>query len=642
MRLGDIIAGLAALACTGAVAGEAASVFGRVSGSVVTVEMRDEKNGPTGSGSGVVLGKGEVVTNCHVVVEGDTVMVRDATRTYPANWTLRDPKHDLCLLWVDGLAAPAATLGSSSGLKPGDSVYAVGNPLGFGLSITEGRLATAPRLEDGSVRLLATAQISPGSSGGGLFDSNGRLLGITTAVYGTGQGFSVALAVESVGNLRRNGKPVRPSTTPLPEPDWKTELEAARVESSWGEMERIARRHLEIYPDSDYGLVRLGQALLRTGRTAAALPLFEQARRLNPDSVEAAGFEVLLHEELNDFAAAEALARDLVQRWPGNAFAHVALGNVLQYEKRWPEAAEHYARAVKIYPRGDDYWAVLCELQIRQSELEPALRSCQIALKLNPANMSAKSNLPLVLARLGRWEEARLRMEQESSGSGVETWVTVGATAFAASHLTDAEQAYRKALDLDPRSERALIGLGSVLVTSRRYPEAERVLKKALVQFPQNAALLMLMGQVQAARGDLEGAEKSLALSVQKVPEDLNAWRQLYSVREQLRDFSGMATAMEEVVHRHLNDGPSPANKPQDLVNLGRALVQLGRFERAEQVLQEALRLQPGSSAGQWYWPLSGGDKGMPSEPWSTLTGRFPLIRDWWQLSVPRVTPSLR
>ena len=147
----------------------------------------------TGQGSGVVVGDYEVVTNCHVLGKAADVAVRQAAdwsgrETYrmAASLLARNDERDLCLLFVDQLpeppAAQAAQLGAAKVLSVGDEVYAVGAPAGLELSLSRGvvsqlRGAFGKR----SAPLVQTdAAISPGSSGGGLFNKAGELVGITT------------------------------------------------------------------------------------------------------------------------------------------------------------------------------------------------------------------------------------------------------------------------------------------------------------------------------------------------------------------------------------------------------------------------------------------------------------------------------
>ena len=196
----------------------AKDVFTKVAPSVVVVLALDEQGKTTGQGSGVVVGDYEVVTNCHVLGKTADVAVRQAAdwsgrETYrmPAYLLARNDERDLCLLFVEQLpeppAAQAVRLGAAKVLWVGEEVYAVGAPAGLELSLSRGvvsqlRGAVGKR----SAPLVQTdAAISPGSSGGGLFNQSGELVGITTFKW-RGEGLNFALPVEWIEELRVQGR----------------------------------------------------------------------------------------------------------------------------------------------------------------------------------------------------------------------------------------------------------------------------------------------------------------------------------------------------------------------------------------------------------------------------------------------------
>lgn len=196
----------------------AKEVFTKVAPSVVVVLALDEQGRTTGQGSGVVVGDYEVVTNCHVLGEAANVAVRQAAdwsgrETYrmAASLLARNDERDLCLLFVDQLpeppAARAVRLGAAKVLSVGEEVYAVGAPAGLELSLSRGvvsqlRGAFGKR----SAPLVQTdAALSPGSSGGGLFNQSGELVGITTFKW-RGESLNFALPAEWIEELRGQGR----------------------------------------------------------------------------------------------------------------------------------------------------------------------------------------------------------------------------------------------------------------------------------------------------------------------------------------------------------------------------------------------------------------------------------------------------
>ena len=155
-----------------------------------------------GAGSGVIISEdGYIVTNHHVIEDTNklTVTLRDGTE-YEAKLIGSDEDNDIALLKIDATGLSAATFGNSSNLVVGDYVVAIGNPLGtLGGTVTDGIISALARevtIEDKNLTLLQTnAQISPGNSGGGLFNANGELVGIVNAKDSATEVEGIAFAI---------------------------------------------------------------------------------------------------------------------------------------------------------------------------------------------------------------------------------------------------------------------------------------------------------------------------------------------------------------------------------------------------------------------------------------------------------------
>ena len=144
------------------------------------------RNG-NGQGSGVIIGPNLVATNCHVVDGiGEIVVYKsqeyqvEANDVFYAKIIRADLDRDFCLLEVDKLWGYPADIRTRESLEVGDDVYGISAPNGLGLSLTKG-LISQFRNFDGTTHIQTDAAISPGSSGGGLFDNNGKLIGIITS-----------------------------------------------------------------------------------------------------------------------------------------------------------------------------------------------------------------------------------------------------------------------------------------------------------------------------------------------------------------------------------------------------------------------------------------------------------------------------
>ena len=178
----------------------AIEVFEQASNSVVVVFNYNAAGEAQSQGSGVIMPSGDVVTNCHVIKNASRLSVYYQGKEYPALVKYTDWDRDVCSLMTNGLNAQSVIMGNSNQLKVGTHVYAIGAPKGLELSLSEGIVSSIREVEGGHY-IQTTAPISPGSSGGGLFDDEGRLVGLPTFYLTEGQQLNFALPVEWIVEL---------------------------------------------------------------------------------------------------------------------------------------------------------------------------------------------------------------------------------------------------------------------------------------------------------------------------------------------------------------------------------------------------------------------------------------------------------
>ena len=171
----------------------------QASPAVVLVERQG------GSGSGVVIRRdGVILTNAHVVGEANAVTVTLADgRRLDGRVLGRDPTVDVAVVRIPATDAPVAPIGDSDQLVPGQTAVAIGNPLGYERSVTTGVVSGLNRsIRGASLEALiqTDAAINPGNSGGPLLDSQGRVIGINTAIIPAASGLGFAVPI----NLARN------------------------------------------------------------------------------------------------------------------------------------------------------------------------------------------------------------------------------------------------------------------------------------------------------------------------------------------------------------------------------------------------------------------------------------------------------
>lgn len=203
---GNALAGSPASATSSSIA----AVVARAIPSVVTITTQSDAGfgrfGPsTGVGTGIIFdGRGWILTNGHVVEGATSVSVQLADgRQFTGQVYGIASSTDLAIVKVDTTGLPALATDDSKGLAPGDTVIAIGTPLGeYPDSVTSGVVSGLGRsitirgsgTLDGLIQ--TDAAVNPGNSGGPLLDAAGRVVGVTTATSGNAQGLSFAIPID--------------------------------------------------------------------------------------------------------------------------------------------------------------------------------------------------------------------------------------------------------------------------------------------------------------------------------------------------------------------------------------------------------------------------------------------------------------
>lgn len=182
---------------------EADELYSRVSPGVMMVRVYDDKDMPIGSGSAVLIAPENLLTTCHVLAKAKRIEVKQDNVSYGAELVHIDLERDLCQIRARNFKARPLELGDSDKLRVGKKVYALGDPRGLELTLTDGIISALRRDKDGvTLRYIQTsAPISPGSSGGGLFDSDGKLIGITAMYRIESQNLNFAIPINMLREL---------------------------------------------------------------------------------------------------------------------------------------------------------------------------------------------------------------------------------------------------------------------------------------------------------------------------------------------------------------------------------------------------------------------------------------------------------
>lgn len=165
-------------------------------------------------GSGVVIAPETVLTACSILVKGKSISVKSGKDFHEASLQFSDNERDLCQIKAPGLKAPAVKTITSNKLRVGQRIYAIANPEGADFLFSEGLISGLRGTEANRI-ILTSVPVTHASSGAGLFDDQGRLLGITRNRNKDGAGIVAATSADVIADLPKRGNEL-PATTTKP------------------------------------------------------------------------------------------------------------------------------------------------------------------------------------------------------------------------------------------------------------------------------------------------------------------------------------------------------------------------------------------------------------------------------------------
>ncbi len=295
----------------------------------------------------MLLPSGQVAITCQIVEEGDTFQVANGSQTVQATLVTEDRGLDICLFQVQGLAGKAVQMGSTAGLAMGSSVYCAAVGKDSKTVVTE---AYVMQMRGGSQPLIQLSTTAPEVSSGGLFDQEGRFIGLTGMYTKNGQQFVFATPAEWFEALKPGRKPstagpghagwIKGSVALEQAGDWKAMVDWCQqwskdepADSSvwhclgYGYLnqklfeEALAayRQTVQINPDDADGWSNLGFVFTDLKRYEEAIQAYRQTVRINPDDTEAWVSLGYAYFSTGNQAAVQQVAEQLQRLNPGKA-----------------------------------------------------------------------------------------------------------------------------------------------------------------------------------------------------------------------------------------------------------------------------------------------------------------------------------
>jgi tetratricopeptide (TPR) repeat protein len=382
-------------------------VFERAAPTVVVVERLDAADKRNGFASGVVVGPGRVVTSCHAVAGTAAVQVRVGNQRLQSRLEYADRERDLCQLEVDELNRRAVRIVPATQLKVGQRVYAIGTPKGLELTLSEGLISSLrPRAR--SFVIQTSAPMSRGSSGGGLFDDEGRLVGIAAFQYGSGQNLNFAVPASWVPEvaLRARASWARAGLEATAEQPLGARALALMDIGNYEAAAQVAREWIRAAPTDALPRHALGRAYAGLKRSDDAVMALRSATRLKPEFTRAWLDLGTAYAATGDDDNALAAYSEAVRVDGQSAEARRGRAVALTALDRYDEAIEELHRAIDIDRTYDAAWEALAVAHATEGRLDLAAAACRKGLKLNPQSAPLWYQFGLVQAQRGQGVQA--------------------------------------------------------------------------------------------------------------------------------------------------------------------------------------------------------------------------------------------
>ena len=455
-------------------------LFESVSSSIVVVHGMDNQGKPQSLGSGVVLSKDEIVTNCHVIEKSATLSIEHRGREYPATLKHSDYDRDVCSLTVTGFDAPVAVLGSTQPLKVGQKVFAIGAPQGLELTLSEGIISSLREVTGGRY-LQISAPISPGSSGGGLFDEDGRLIGLPTFYLGGGQQLNFAVPVEWIKALPQRSTKMAPTAQPAIW--WLNKAAELEGKKDWPGLLEHAQAWTRAQSQDSMAWTALGEAYGQLKQTTKAIEAYQQALRINPEFAEAWDGLGDAYAQAGQTATAIEAYHQALRINPEYGEAWYNLGVVCSQASQTAKAIEAYHQALRINPEDAAAWNNLGTAYGQTDQTAKAIEAYQQALRINPEDAAAWNNLGTDYGQAGHTAKAIEAFQQalRINPEFARAWYNLGTVYGRAGQRAKAIEAFQQALRINPEYAQAWFGLGigyKISGQTSKVMEAYRQLKR--------------------------------------------------------------------------------------------------------------------------------------------------------------------
>ncbi|WP_347988426.1 tetratricopeptide repeat protein [Methylomonas sp. AM2-LC] len=533
-------------------------IYEQVQRSVMVFEALDDANKPLKALTAVAVASDKVVTVCDELNGKLQFRIVTNSKSFLATILARDSQRHLCLLSVpDAQLTKIVSADANQSLQSGARVYALSNALGLGVGISEG-VVSGIRPQLGVDFIQFSAPVSPGSDGGALVDTEGRLLGIITYRHRDGQNVNFAIPAKWLAEIELHDK------TDTAYKQFRETAEQLQNQEQWQKLAEHAEQWIGGH-QSDVDAWRWSvMAAEKNNNLDSEETAWRKLYQLEPASSTAGAGLLRVKLKRNQSTEALQLARELLSLHQEDAEIWTIVGQTEQSAGTAAKAEEAYRKALSFNPwqltayqgligiaeqRNDR--GMVTQLWQSLSALNPDVPVIQFKLaeayirEGRPAraySLLEKLTIPdaqkpdadfwkgQTLIALGRPLDAIQAFEKSLQGNPTaKAWAyaALGSSYFQLQRYLESIQAYREAVRLDPNNPEWQYGLALSLKDSFRGQEALEIDAQLLKKFPNDPTVWRQKGFTEAILGLTQESIKSLEKSLEIEPKQGKVWAAL-------------------------------------------------------------------------------------------------------------------
>ena len=378
--------------------------------ATVYLEMEDSNGKTLGFGSGFFVKPNLIATNYHVIAgaaSGTAKLVGKYTTYTLEGWTATDEDNDLALLKVSASGIKPLTLGNSTAVKIGDTVYVAGNPKGLEGTFSDG-IISSRRNQYTKERFQMTAPISPGSSGGPVLNGKGEVIGVSVAAHRDldAQNLNFAIPSNYLKTLLTVSKPAKPLSQANQTISAETYFRRGYACYDLGLYDLAIANYdkaIQLEPNDANAYYNRGLSKGKLGEYFAAISDFDKAIQLKPNDAEAYIGRGLAKTGLGQHFAAISDYDKAIQLKPDYAFAYYNRGNAKAALDRPFAAISDFDKAIQLKPDDANAYGNRGLSKGKLGEYFAAISDFDKAIQLKPDLAKGYYNRGIAKGKLGEY-----------------------------------------------------------------------------------------------------------------------------------------------------------------------------------------------------------------------------------------------